>query len=308
MSETKRKMIVLVGPPASGKSTWAAEFIKTHENTHVIVNRDSFRDGTGVYWLKNENNNRLREGYITKLEHTAIESAIEAGYTPIIDATNLSEKAKAYHQELKDKYDLEIEYKEFYVPFNVAVERDAERAKNGGHFCGKAVIKRFYQNYYKEQYEKETTKTVNHYRLGTSIGKPHAIMCDIDGTLAWMQGRNPYDQTKVLSDKCDEELANLISRIRSAGVMVIIMSGREGTEQCRRDTEEWMRNNCIGYDALFMRKAGDYRADEVVKRELFDEFVRDNYNVMCVFDDRNKVVNMWREVGLLCCQVADGDF
>lgn len=308
MSEKKKKMIVLVGPPASGKSTWANEFMKTHESTHVIVNRDSFRDGTGVSQSRNRLRSDRREGYITRIEQTAIEAAIESGYIPIVDSTNLHKNTIAYYEGLKEKYGLEIEYKHFYIPFKEAVARDAERAKNGGHFCGKAVIKRFYQNYYPEQYKQEMAKTVSHYRLEMSKEKPLAVMCDIDGTLAWMQGRSPYDQTKVLEDKCDEQLTNTVSMLRLAGVKLIIMSGREGTDQCKHDTEEWLNENGIGYDALLMRKKGDYRADEIIKRELFDEFVRNNYNVMCVFDDRNKVVNMWRELGLLCCQVADGDF
>lgn len=307
MSNAK-KMIVLVGPPASGKSTWAKEFMKTHENTHVIVCRDSIRENTGIYWLKNDANNRNRESYITDVEHVAVESAISHGFIPIIDATNLNDKAKEYHKTIAERYGLEIEYKHFYVPFKEAVERDAERAKNGGHFCGKSVIKRFYQNYYKEQYEAETLKTVEHYRVESNKDLPTAIVCDIDGTLAWMQGRSPYDLTKVSNDKPDRQLIDVIRNHEKCGAKVIILSGREGTEDCRRDTEEWLKDNGVIYSHLFMRKKGDYRSDDIVKKELYEEYIKGKYNVLCVYDDRDKVVNMWREQGLLCCQVANGNF
>ena len=57
-----------------------------------------------------------------------------------------------------------------------------------------------------------------------------------------------------------------------------------------------------------MRDTGDGRPDNVVKLEIFDREVRERYNVVGVFDDRNKVVSMWRSLGLTVFQVADGDF
>jgi hypothetical protein len=46
----------------------------------------------------------------------------------------------------------------------------------------------------------------------------------------------------------------------------------------------------------------------VVKLEIFDREIRERYYVVGVFDDRNKVVSMWRSLGLTVYQVADGDF
>ena len=57
-----------------------------------------------------------------------------------------------------------------------------------------------------------------------------------------------------------------------------------------------------------MRNANDYRPDEVIKKEIYEREIKGKYDIICVFDDRNKVVDMWREEGFLCCQVADGDF
>ena len=34
----------------------------------------------------------------------------------------------------------------------------------------------------------------------------------------------------------------------------------------------------------------------------------DKKRLICIFDDRNKVVNMWRSLGITCLQVANGDF
>jgi hypothetical protein len=57
-----------------------------------------------------------------------------------------------------------------------------------------------------------------------------------------------------------------------------------------------------------MRKYGDYRKDYVVKREIYEQLIAPDYDILCVLDDRNSVVDMWREIGLTCLQVAPGDF
>jgi hypothetical protein len=57
-----------------------------------------------------------------------------------------------------------------------------------------------------------------------------------------------------------------------------------------------------------MRKYGDFRQDSIVKREIYERFIAPDYDILCVLDDRNSVVSMWREIGLTCLQVAEGDF
>jgi hypothetical protein len=86
------------------------------------------------------------------------------------------------------------------------------------------------------------------------------------------------------------------------------MSGRdEGAG--RAITEEWLHKHAaVPVTYLYMRPAGDTRPDEIVKRELYFQHVDMAYNVEFVLDDRNKVVDMWRELGLPCLQVAEGAF
>jgi hypothetical protein len=57
-----------------------------------------------------------------------------------------------------------------------------------------------------------------------------------------------------------------------------------------------------------MRKHNDFRKDAIVKKEIYEEKIADHHDVLCVFDDRQLVVEMWRELGLTCMQVAPGDF
>lgn len=63
----------------------------------------------------------------------------------------------------------------------------------------------------------------------------------------------------------------------------------------------------VGFN-LLMRNKRDFRPDEVIKKEIFEKEIDPKYNVICVFDDRDKVVKMWRDLGILCNQVYYGDF
>lgn len=126
-----------------------------------------------------------------------------------------------------------------------------------------------------------------------------------------MKDRNPYDLTKVKEDRCDlrlQYLLNLINLYFKNNIHIFFFSGREGTEQCYTDTFEWLSKYIDFPITLFMRNEGDYRPDEIIKIELYNKVIKDKYNVLCVFDDRDKVVKAWRELGLLTLQVYYGNF
>jgi predicted kinase len=307
------KLIVLQGPPCSGKSTWAKEYVKNNKDT-VIVSRDSFRlqfcgnDPTRMF----VGMDNTKEELITSLENTAIESALRTGYSVIVDATNLNPKTINRMYKLADSAGLaksDIEFKEFYIPFREAVERDRLRKISTGQYVGKHVLQSFYERYYSEKYQEELAKTVRPFRHFQQPDLPGAIICDLDGTLAWMQGRSPYDGTKVDKDEIDPQLRDLLILLRHMGFTLLFVSGREGTDECRTKTQKWLESHFDNHDfKLFMRKEKDYRSDEIIKKEIYDTHIKNKYYIATVFDDRNKVVDMWRKEGLLCCQVAEGDF
>ena len=134
-----------------------------------------------------------------------------------------------------------------------------------------------------------------------------AILCDIDGTLAHMQNRSPYDWDKVGDDVVDKTIKEILRTFYSTSEYdIILISGRD--DVCKQITERWLDKNYIFYDGLYMRKHNDNRPDEVIKKEIYDKHIKDEYDVEFVLDDRNKVVKMWRGLGLKCLQVAEGDF
>lgn len=138
-----------------------------------------------------------------------------------------------------------------------------------------------------------------------------ATIVDIDGTLAIRDGRGPYDWHRVSEDLRHNPVIDIVNAWQDhmAHMMTtIFVSGRK--EQCREQTIEWlsrhMSKSC--QHVLHMRADDDNREDHILKQEIYDTYIKPNYRVLAVFDDRQQVVDMWRRNGLTCLQVAEGNF
>src|SRR5690606_5780012 len=149
------------------------------------------------------------------------------------------------------------------------------------------------------------------------------ILVDIDGTVAKMNGRSPYDMTRGSEDSPNCPLIYTVTALRTYSIAPGFASARH--EPCPHGTAGWLtgpheprRAEPGGWRreetetpqiTLFMRADGDGRKDSIVKRELFDKHIRHVYDVEFVLDDRQQVVDMWRnDLGLTVFQVAPGDF
>ena len=140
------------------------------------------------------------------------------------------------------------------------------------------------------------------------------IIFDLDGTLADLQHRIEFAKKKdyreffarVLLDAPITDVIYMATVLKVAGHRIIICSGR--SDESKGDTEAWLQRNKVLYDALYMRRSGDHRPDYVVKAEIYNQYIRDKEDVLCVFDDRDSVVALWRSLGLRCYQVAKGNF
>jgi hypothetical protein len=134
-----------------------------------------------------------------------------------------------------------------------------------------------------------------------------AILVDIDGTVALRRDRSPYDETRVHLDRPNVPVITTVRAMHAAGHAVIFCSGR--SDGCRKATSDWLTQQVqVPYVALHMRQSGDTRRDAIVKVEIFNRHIRDRYQIVAVFDDRDQVVAAWRGIGLTVFQVADGNF
>ena len=138
---------------------------------------------------------------------------------------------------------------------------------------------------------------------------PKVVIVDIDGTLSKMGDRSPFEWSKVGIDTPNEPIVRLVHLLNGceSQYQIIVFTGRD--EVCRLETRNWLWEHNIEHIALHMRPLGDMRKDCIVKKEMFDQNIKDKYEVLFVLDDRDQVVKMWREeLGLTCLQVAPGNF
>ena len=141
------------------------------------------------------------------------------------------------------------------------------------------------------------------------------IIFDVEGTLANIDHRLHHIKgTKnwmgfceaMVDDTINKSMQYLYWKLASGDSRIIICSGR--SDEYRGITEKWLDKNYILYDALYMRTAKDYRIDSIIKQELLQKMRKDGFDPKIAIDDRQQVVDMWRENGLLCLQCAKGDF
>ena len=139
-----------------------------------------------------------------------------------------------------------------------------------------------------------------------------AIIVDIDGTVATHydadgnQTREHHAYSQVKTDLPVPEIIKLVGLYEDLGYHIIFVSGR--MDHCRQDTIQWLVDHNIEFDELFMRRFKDFRPDDIVKAEIYEAYIEEQYDVEIVLDDRDRVVKMWREKGLKVLQVAEGDF
>lgn len=140
--------------------------------------------------------------------------------------------------------------------------------------------------------------------------KPLAILCDIDGTLALLGNRDPFDLSHALDDMLNHPIAHILEVYEKQtlyNVSLFLITGRH--EKYRQQTEQWLRkHSIIHYEALYMRANDDFRKDFIAKKEIYETHIKQKYNVLFVLEDRDQAVKMWREIGLTCLQVSFGNY
>lgn len=143
-------------------------------------------------------------------------------------------------------------------------------------------------------------------------------ICDIDGTVADSSHRAPLLEAKdyetyygplVLQDPPILPVIRTIQKLYYAGADIWFFSGRN--ERCRDYTLSWLRKHVklVKEEELTMRGLKDFRVDDVVKQDMLHNMLPSDLDrLVGIFDDRQRVVDMWRRNGITCFQVAEGDY
>jgi predicted kinase len=287
-----------VGISASGKSTWARE--ESKRTGAVIVCRDDIRISQG---LKHGQNEEL----VTKLSHGHIEIALKSGFDVIVADTNLIPKFRNQLVKLAHRLGADVAIKVFPIDYVTALARDTNREASVGASVLSRQLSQFNSNTPKD--ELLPVRTFAPYVRPNPVAsdKKAAYIFDLDGTVAKMVDRDPYDYMSAGSDEPIVSVLETAHALQQAGYWIIFASGRE--ESSRHVVYKWMdRHSFLSDYTLVMRKDGDKRPDWIVKNELYDERIIPYYDVVGVFDDRDQVVHHLRRRGFTVFQVAEGRF
>lgn len=293
-------LTLLIGCPASGKSTYAEWMVKTTAKT-MRISRDEIR-----FAQFQDVMDAATESMITKIINAQIKSLLSHGWNVILD--NCHTKYDYIKQPIAEFNEMAtIEFKLFDLPLDELYTRNENRARK----VPKKVIENMYHQLQKLKQDfdfqtvKKVSKHVEYAPQNTNL--PKAIICDLDGTLALMNGRNPFDASTCDQDLLNEPVANVLKNYKKLGYKVLLVSGRE--EKYKAPTLQFLEKHAIAFDDLMMRKTSDSRKDAIIKTEIYNVFIKDHYCIEFVLDDRNQVVDTWRnDLKLPCFQVYYGDF
>lgn len=305
-------LVIMRGLPGCGKSTYAREWVGQDPDGRAEVNRDAIRLMLGGFVVGSS----AQEKMVTTVSHNAMRDLLNAGTDVICSDTNIPMKYMRDLWKIGTETASDIEVIDMTdMDLDVVLARNAARTDKAP--VPVRVIRRMAESirsqggYPLPVPEPDSAGKAPEFYYGVP-GLLEVDICDIDGTVASCQGvRSPYDYTRVAFDHPRKAVIDVLYSRASHGKGLIFMSGRPDINDVREQTLEWLyRYVKLPFEGLLMRPADRQQVnDSIIKRDLFDANIRGKYNIGVVFDDRDRVVHMWRrQLGLDCMQVNYGNF
>jgi hypothetical protein len=286
-----KELILLVGPPGSGKSSYAMHPARGFGTTYV--NQDAQgKEGHLKHFQSALTNNFPfilvdRMNFSKEQRNRYLLPAKEAGYRT---------KIVVLHESFETCFKRCLERKNHET---IKTEKDARNALG------------FFFKKYERVEDNEADEVV---RIWPEGNKPLAIICDLDGTLAkidhrlhFVRGEGKKDWpaffNSIPGDEINEWCQDIINR---TDYDIVLCSGRPDSH--RKQTEAWLEEYCVVYSHLFMRSRDDFRQDDLVKEMIYEFEIKSRYEVYFWIDDRKQVVDKIRSHGITVLQCAEGNF
>ena len=297
----KKKLILCRGIQGSGKTTWARQWVEEDPENRVRINNDDIRNMLGKYWVTS------RENLVSSIKKNMTEEAINRGYNIVVDNMNLNPKEILFWKDMvkmanmdPDGYQYEIEFKDFFIPLEECIRRDAMRPNP----IGEKVIRETWKRYKHFIQTTEVERYVDNLRKYT--GKPKCIVIDMDSTMCFNTTKRPWfgegAAEGMLNDVPNTGMCDMIRKLQEDFV-IVVATGRDTTQEVV--TKEWLAKQGINADEFYFRTNKDYRKGVVVKKEQI-EAILEKYDIVAIFDDCEPIVDMYREMGLTVLQPNRG--
>lgn len=321
-------LVIMVGTSGSGKSYLAS---KLFPNTRIISS-DNCREH--ILWHGNPPEGMSSETYWTKMQgvsyqafqmfHREIDQVLGQGQLAVADATSLRPHARNELEQIAARHKVPVSYIVVATPENLCIERDASRK----YPVGMTVIDK--QTKILDQVMSDLSGKNNvtfvtpknsdllgielvSSQMNTQVKeevKKDTILCDLDGTLADITHRLHYVQNRPANwdaffMECTKDVpkpwcVNLLKAMMAQGYKVLIVSAR--SQVVEKESRKWLDDIGLSeVELVLVRPEGNTTADQLMKKTwLYSSGLKNR--VLFVVDDRQKVVDMWREEGLTCLQ------
>ena len=308
-----KKLILTRGIQGSGKSTWARQWVEEDPENRVRINNDDIRNMLGVYWVTS------REALVSKIKKGIAIDAMIQGYDIVVDNMNLNPKEVKFWQDLinthnsyvndpqairpsdtLNQYEYEIEFKDFFIPLEECIRRDAMRPNP----IGEKVIRETWKRY---KHFIQTTEVERHVdKMRRYTGKPKCIVIDMDSTMCFNVTKRPWfgegADEGMINDVPNTGVCEMIRQLQDY-YDIVVATGRDTSQE--EVTRQWLAKQGINPDEFYFRTNGDFRKGVVVKKEQIEKIL-ETYDIVSIFEDCEPIVQMYREMGLTVLQPNKG--
>lgn len=297
-------LVITRGIPGAGRTPWAHWWVAQDPTWRIRVSR--FDIAQQIFGRSPWDLDEMQRGTVSHMQHSMVNGALKAKLSVVVDDPNLEAVTIREWMSLADRYKVKFLNQDFERDFTSALKATdwpEEEFRKLYNFTIKGKLQPM-----PEKPEVQLLDASN-FEYVPDETLPDAYLFDLDGTLFKMVGRSPFAYDRVLEDEVIHNVARVAKKL-AKDAQIIFVTGRD--EICRDLTTQALKG--AGFDTvdhLYMRYLGDDETpDQNLKLELFNEHIRNNFNVRGVFDDRRKVCKMWEDIGLTLFRVGpmDADF
>ena len=309
---SKKKIILCRGIQGSGKSTWAKAWVAEDPEHRIRINNNDLRNMVGPYWVP------TREDVISHTKVEIVKYAMTRGYDIVVDNMNLNPKEIKFWENVINEHnryisspkvvqpawvqwEYEIEFKDFFIPLDECLRRDANRPNP----IGEKVIKETWRKYKHFIQTSEVERYVNNL-VKPDPEKPYCVVVDMDSTLCFNTNKRPwFGEGAAEGMKNDVENYGVCETVWALAqeYPIVVATGRDTSQA--EVTKEWLEKHRISPTEYYFRTEGDYRKGVEVKREQIEK-IMEKYNVLVIFEDCEPIVQKFRDMGLTVLQPNKG--